>query len=193
VCLLVQMTTSLLPRLQSWLPRLPKADTPVFSREIAISELTHPGAYVATQQLGSQMRDSDVQAFEYRSARDPGQGINVVLYTPKAFTSKGPEWQQSWICETQAEKVAFYNRLSGPVSFGLDQFLVNGRLPTPAACPGDGMKAAPGGMVSRVDHGTGGSTNGRNTGSAPQPGAPWAASAPRAPPRPPGPAGRRRR
>ena len=78
------------------------------------------------------MRNSDVQAFEYRSARDAGHGLNVALYTPGAFSSTGPEWQQAWLCETRAEKVSFYNKESGPLGFGLAPFLVAGRLPTPA-------------------------------------------------------------
>lgn len=103
---------------------------PPFDRFAA--ELTHPEDYVATQQLGSQMRESDIQAFEYRSARDPGTGLNVALYTPSAFASKGLEWQQPWICETRAEMVAYYNKESGSSSFGLEQFLVSGQLPIPA-------------------------------------------------------------
>ncbi len=96
------------------------------------SELTRPDDYAATQQLGTQMRDSDVEAFEYRSARDPEQGLNVALYTPNAFASEKPDWQQAWICETRAEMVSFYNKESGSLGFGLEQFLVNGQLPTPA-------------------------------------------------------------
>lgn len=97
-----------------------------------VSELTHPEDYAATQQLGTQMRNSDVQAFECRSARDPGLGLNVALYSPRAFASKGPEWQQAWICETRDERVSFYNKESGSVGFDLEQFLVSGQLPTPA-------------------------------------------------------------
>lgn len=96
------------------------------------SELTRPDEYVATQILGAHMRDSDVQAFEYRSARDTEQGLNVALYTPNAFASKSPEWQQAWICETRAGMVSFYNKESGPFGFAREQFLVDGQLPIPA-------------------------------------------------------------
>lgn len=96
------------------------------------SELTNPEDYSATQALGSQMRNSGVQAFEYRSARDPGQGLNVALYSACAFASRGPEWQQAWICDTRAAKVSFFNKIAGAVGFSLEQFLVSGRLPTPA-------------------------------------------------------------
>ena len=96
------------------------------------SQLTRPDDYTFTQQLGTQMRDNDVKAFVYRSARDPQQGLNVALYTPEPFAGKGPDWQQAWICETRGGSVAFYSKESGPVRFGLEQFLVGGVLPIPA-------------------------------------------------------------
>jgi len=107
-----------------------RLQAPPFDRFVA--ELAHPGDYTATQRLGSQMRDSGVEAFEYRSARVPGQRICVALYTPGGFACKSPTWQQAWICETRADAVSFYNKESGTTGFGIDQFLVNGVLPAPA-------------------------------------------------------------
>jgi hypothetical protein len=98
-----------------------------------ITELISPADYTNTRQLGTAMRDSGIEAFEYRSARDPEQGLNVALFTPSAFASHGPEWQQAWICETRAEQVSFFNMESGSTGYELDRFLVDGRLPVPAA------------------------------------------------------------
>lgn len=95
--------------------------------------LTDPADYAATQQVGSAMRQAGIEAFEYRSARDRDGGINVALFTPTAFVGKRPDYVQSWLCETNESGVRFYSVEVGEVSaFGLEQFLVEGKLPAPA-------------------------------------------------------------
>lgn len=95
--------------------------------------LTSPDRYEATQQLGGHMRAAGIEAFEYRSARDPSGGINAALYTPQALASVRPKRVTSWLTETRAETVTFSERGSKDVtSFPLEQFLAAGSLPLPA-------------------------------------------------------------
>lgn len=93
--------------------------------------LTNPSDYSITQQVGSAMRAEGVSAFEYTSARDPDKGINVALYTPEAFTNNEPAYQQSWLCETRADKVIFAGQ-NEVYQFELDNYLFDGRFPQPA-------------------------------------------------------------
>ena len=93
--------------------------------------LTDPSDYSITQQLGSAMRAEGVSAFEYTSARGPDKGINVALYTPDAFTSNEPLYQQSWLCETLVDSVVFA-KSDDVYQFNLDAYLINGLFPQPA-------------------------------------------------------------
>lgn len=101
--------------------------------------LAHPADYAASQALGSRMRTAGIQAFEFVSARNPAEGINVALFTPAAFSSPAPLALDAWLCETTAEQVSFravHRRDVGEVrvthDFPLSRFLVAGRLPLPA-------------------------------------------------------------
>jgi hypothetical protein len=90
--------------------------------------------YGATQALGSAMRDVGIEAFEYRSARDSQQGLNVALFTPAALGSRTPDILDEWLCQTAAERVTYYSRPGcGVREFWLQAFLVDGELPLPAA------------------------------------------------------------
>ena len=90
--------------------------------------------YGATQALGSAMRDAGIDAFEYRSARDPQQGLNVALFTPAALGTPKPDILDEWLCQTRADRVTYYSRPGGGVrDFPLESFLVDGELPLPAA------------------------------------------------------------
>jgi hypothetical protein len=95
--------------------------------------LTHPSDYAATQELGSKMRQAGIEAFEYTSARDPGGGPNVALFTPEALPRNDPISKESWLCElagTQAKFSAGHNRTVH--GFEVDLFLVGGEFPQPA-------------------------------------------------------------
>ncbi len=94
--------------------------------------LTDPSQYAATQQLGEEMRRNGIDAFEYISARDLKQGINVALFSPNALLSKKPTEQQQWICETTAEKVSLFSKNGKLYTYPLESFLVNAKFPTPA-------------------------------------------------------------
>lgn len=90
--------------------------------------------YGATQALGSAMRNAGIEAFEYRSARDPQQGLNVALFTPAALASSKPDILDEWLCQTSADRVSYYSRPGGGIrAFPINTFLVEGELPLPAA------------------------------------------------------------
>ena len=55
------------------------------------------------------LREAGIEAFEYLSARDPAQGINVALFHAGAFSGHQPLWQEAWLCQTRAHGVSFYN------------------------------------------------------------------------------------
>lgn len=95
--------------------------------------IRHPKDYSQTQQLGSAMRDAEVEAFEYVSARDPQLGICVGLFTPAAFSGRKPRETNQWLCEVTATEVAF-KQVGQPavVRFGIDAFMYEGQLPLPA-------------------------------------------------------------
>jgi hypothetical protein len=98
------------------------------------AQLTHPQNYSVTQQLGSDMRSAGVQAFEYQSARDPNKNHCVGLFVTAALAQKKPADATQWLCELDANEVAFKQvGQKEIIRFGLDNFLINGNLPTPAA------------------------------------------------------------
>jgi len=79
------------------------------------------------------MRNAGIEAFEYRSARDPRQGLNVALFTPRALAAAKPDILDEWLCQTTAERVSYYSRTGGICEFSIGTFLVDGELPLPAA------------------------------------------------------------
>ena len=95
--------------------------------------ISSPTDYAATQVLGAAMRADGVTAFRYRSARDPAGGVNVGVFTPAAFDRKKPLDEQTWYCHATDGRVIF-NRTTAarPTEFLREDFLVEGRLPSPA-------------------------------------------------------------
>jgi hypothetical protein len=96
--------------------------------------LAAPDSYATTQPLGAEMRAAGVEAFRYPAARGPAKGVNVGLFTPRAFTSKLPDRPESWSAVLTREAVEFVKRDffdSRTVRFERDQFEVGGRLPSP--------------------------------------------------------------
>lgn len=93
--------------------------------------LCHPADYSETQALGSAMRESGIEGFEYRSARDPAGGINVALFDAVSFSSDRPRNERSCLCQTTDREVTFSLQRKA-IRFPLDQFLVEGVLPNPA-------------------------------------------------------------
>ena len=97
-------------------------------------QLTHPADYSATQALGSELRAAGIDAFEYRSARDPHGGINLALFTPRVFATSKPAVLDEWLCTTGADRVSYYSRHGGGIrEFQKQEFTVNNGLPTPPA------------------------------------------------------------
>lgn len=96
-------------------------------------ELASRDDYAATQQLGRALREAGADAIEYVSARDADAGLNVALFSPRAFAQPRPTFKEEWLCETRAVEVSFYARRdAGLRSFPLSQFTVDSRLPMPA-------------------------------------------------------------
>lgn len=95
--------------------------------------LTAPANYAASQDLGGKLRARGVQAFEFCSARDPEQGINVALFTPQALACTKPSFQESWLGEIDGEQVSFraVDRKDMQV-FPITRFLMEGIFPLPA-------------------------------------------------------------
>jgi RES domain len=104
---------------------------PPFDKYLA--DLTHPKNYQPAQLLGSAMRATGVDAFEYPSARDPGRGRCVGLFTLSAFKQRRPEEMSQWLCEVGATEVSFKRAGSTAVAtYVIDDFLFENRLPFPA-------------------------------------------------------------
>ncbi|MCF7992877.1 MAG: RES family NAD+ phosphorylase [Thiohalocapsa sp.] len=96
--------------------------------------LRHPSDYGPTQRLGRALREMGIGAFEYRSARDADGGINTALFEPAALVSRKPLGLQQWFCETRADAAVFSPAAGSALHrFARDDFLVDGRLPRPAA------------------------------------------------------------
>ncbi|TVQ68527.1 MAG: RES domain-containing protein [Chromatiaceae bacterium] len=99
-----------------------------------IDKLMHLHDYRHTQRLGTAMRDAGVEAFEYRSARDPGKGTCIGLFTPWAFARTQPDEMSPWLCELNADEVLFKSLGEGAVTrFGIETFTADGQLPMPAS------------------------------------------------------------
>lgn len=94
--------------------------------------LTHPADYGPTQALGASMRETGIEAFEFVSARDPEQGINVALFTPAALAGSRPVFQDAWLCESSGEHVRFHAAHAKEIyDFRIDLFRINDELPWP--------------------------------------------------------------
>jgi len=72
--------------------------------------LAAPDHYEQTQRLGAAMRGAGVEAFRYPSARDAAGGVNVGLFTPRAFASKRPESPEGWSAVLTRDAVEFVKK-----------------------------------------------------------------------------------
>jgi hypothetical protein len=91
--------------------------------------------YVASQELGRDMREAGVELFRYVSARDTAEGINVALLSPRAFQSKKPKQRQSWLGVASPSAVEFSRKdgeKGGPFRMPRSDYEVGERLPAPA-------------------------------------------------------------
>lgn len=97
--------------------------------------ISSPVRYDHSQALGAAMRTAGVDAFRFRSARDVAGGVNVALFTPKAFAGKRPEGLETWTCTASRASIEFQRKdffERTAVAFPREDFLVEGRLPWPA-------------------------------------------------------------
>jgi len=97
--------------------------------------ISSPSAYDDSQRLGHEMREAGVEAFLYRSARDRQGGIQVALFTPRAFASRRPSTPQTWHCAATRDRVELQRKdaLDRAVFlFPRTDFEVRGRVPRPA-------------------------------------------------------------
>jgi hypothetical protein len=106
---------------------------PFAAHEAALSSRTR---YDVSQALGRAMRAARVEAFTYRSARDSEGGTNVALFCERAFAERKPSSVETWWCRVERARVEFAEKSHfrrTAMAFSRDEFLVNGRLPSPAA------------------------------------------------------------
>ena len=109
-----------------------RLEAPPFDRHR--EPLTSPVSYAQTQALGAAMRADGIEAFTFMSARDPAGGLNAALFVPAALHDSAPREQAAWSCETTAAAVTLRQHAAHRViTFPLAAFLVDGRLPAPAA------------------------------------------------------------
>jgi hypothetical protein len=97
--------------------------------------LRNPSDYRATQQLGTDMRNDDVEVFRYLSARDAENGVAIGIISPAAFGRRQPKSLETWHCVATRQRVEFVRRdyfARASLSFAREQFLVAGALPAPA-------------------------------------------------------------
>jgi hypothetical protein len=98
----------------------------------ALTAITDPCRYGASQRCGDAMRERGVRAFVVASARLPEGAPNVGVLTPYAFRST-PYDVSDWTLEITAEAVtavSFAGGIGG--RFQRQRFLVDGRWPDPS-------------------------------------------------------------
>lgn len=93
--------------------------------------LRHRSNYAPCQALGSVLREQQIEAITYLSARTIDDRFNVALFSPVALRSHKHRNPRHGLCETRIDAVSF--RLGDELHvFPREQFLVNGELPVPA-------------------------------------------------------------
>lgn len=100
----------------------------------AIAELTSKASYAFSQAVGGEARKAGAQVIRFISAR-ANEGVNVAIDTPTVITSTKPENITAVQCETlpSGKILRFSLPRQFPVTFRIEQFYVDGRLPYPAA------------------------------------------------------------
>jgi hypothetical protein len=95
------------------------------------NQLTDPGSYSFTQQVGLQARQDGADLLRYFSARSQEQGINVAIDNHTIIQSEKPEDKVEYICQLDSKTgiLRFSEPRTFPVKFTREQFLVDGELP----------------------------------------------------------------
>jgi hypothetical protein len=97
--------------------------------------IASPTSYGQSQSLGTAMRGAGVEMLRYPSARDVQGGINVAAIVPTVFGTAKPRGLETWHCVATSSRVEVAKRdyfVRGSFAFERREFLVNGRLPSPA-------------------------------------------------------------
>lgn len=99
--------------------------------------ISSPTSYDSSQMLGSAMRNADVKAFIFKSARDLNKENNIALFTAAAFSQKKPDESsfQSWQCIAHNHTIEFVRTSSIYPErhyFSIENFMIDGVLPFPA-------------------------------------------------------------
>jgi hypothetical protein len=92
-------------------------------------------SYAATQPLGAAMREAGVEACRYGSARDAHGGVNVAVFSPRAFAARRPRALQTWHSVATRGAVEFSKHdyfERAHYRFTREAFLVGGVLPSPS-------------------------------------------------------------
>jgi len=102
---------------------------PPFTKHAEV--LRHKSDYRPCQNLGRVLRDRDIEAIIYLSARTRDHELNVALFSPMALRSRKHRNPRHVLCETRVNRVTFRVG-SDQYDFPREDFLVRGRLPIPA-------------------------------------------------------------
>ena len=97
-------------------------------------KISDPSSYDVSQRIGEQMRDKRVEAFSYFSARAQDK-VNIGIFSCNAIKSLVPQGLKHWSCITRDKSVTIRSLDDrwNNISFEIEQFLVKGMLPSPAA------------------------------------------------------------
>ena len=94
-------------------------------------KLTNKSSYTETQLLGSAMRENGVEAFEYLSARNENEGLNIALFTPDVIQDTAPTTTVNLICKTDGEGVMFIDDNKDVYQYAMSSFTEDGQFPLP--------------------------------------------------------------
>ena len=97
------------------------------------TQLCDQKSYVVTQQLGADMRNAGVEAFQYQSARSLEALACVALFVPNVFIEDRPSMMEPWLCDMSPSEVTFKAISSRETyTFPLQMFECDGVFPMPA-------------------------------------------------------------
>jgi hypothetical protein len=97
------------------------------------ARISSPSSYADSQALGLDLRRAGVEAFKFRSARDPKRGLNIALFEP-VFQPKGLLGAERWISTSSSAYIEFKPGLAArgvALSFARASFEERGVLPAP--------------------------------------------------------------
>jgi hypothetical protein len=67
--------------------------------------ILHPDDYIHSQELGTQMRQDNIEFCLFHSVRHE-TGVNICIFTPSVFTGKSTK-HQHWVCFSDRSSVTF--------------------------------------------------------------------------------------